>query len=62
MKKLALLFAAAVLSTAVSSAVAGRTGDQMMLQEQQYKRIIAEKRKQAQMQAMMDECMKMKER
>lgn len=62
MKKLALILAAAVLSTAVSSAFAGRTGDQMMLQEQQYKRIVAEKRKQAQMQAMMDECMKMKER
>lgn len=60
MKKIALVLAAAVLSTAVSGAFAGRTGDQMMLQEQQYKRIIAEKRKQAQMQAMMDECMKMK--
>ena len=59
MKKLALVLAATVLSTAVSGAFAGRSADQLMLQEQQNKRVIAEKQKQADMQATMDECMKM---
>jgi len=59
MKKLALVLVVTVLSTAVSGAFAGRTGDQLMQQEQQTKRVIAEKQKLAEMQAMMDECMKM---
>ena len=59
MKKLALVLAASVLSTAASGAFAGRTGDQLMQQEQQNKRVVAEKQKMAEMQAMMDECMKM---
>lgn len=58
MKKAALLLAAVLLSTAAFSALAGRSADQLMLQEQQNKRIVAEKQKQADMQAMMDECMK----
>jgi hypothetical protein len=36
----------------------GRTGDQIMLPEQQNKRVIAEEQKQADMQAMMEDCMK----
>ena len=59
MKKLVLAVTVAVLSTAVSGAFAGRSSDQLMLQEQQNKRVIAEKQKQAETQAMMDECMKM---
>lgn len=59
MKKLALVLAATVLSIAAFGAFAGRTGDQIMLQEQQNKHVIAEKQKQADMHAMMDECMKM---
>jgi len=59
MKKLALALAVAVLSTAVTGAFAVRTGDQLMQQEQQNKRVIAEKQKQADMQAMTNECMKM---
>jgi len=59
MTKLALVLAAAILSTAASGAFAGRTGDQLMQQEQQNKRVIAEKQKQADMQAMMEDCMKM---
>lgn len=45
MKKSALVLAAIVLSIAVSSAFAGRSGDQLMLQEQQNKRVVAEKQK-----------------
>ena len=59
MKKLALVLAATVLSTAAFGTIAGRTGDQIMLQEQQNKRVIAEKQKQADMQAMTEDCMKM---
>lgn len=59
MKKLALVLTATVLSTAAFGTFAGRAGDQLMLQEQQNKRVIAEKQKQADMQAMMDECMQM---
>lgn len=59
MKKLALVLAATILSTAASGAFAGRTGDQLMQQEQQNKRVIAEKQKIAEMHAMMNECMKM---
>ena len=59
MKKLALVLAASVLSTAAIGAFAGRTGEQIMLQEHQNKRVVAEKQKQADMQAMRDECMKM---
>lgn len=58
MKKFALVLAPIVLSIAVSSAFAGRSADQLMLQEQQNKRVVAEKRKHAEMQAMMEECMK----
>jgi len=59
MKKLALVLAATVFSTSAFGTFAGRTGDHIMLQEQQNKRVIAEKQKQADMQAMMDACMKM---
>jgi phosphopantothenoylcysteine synthetase/decarboxylase len=59
MIKLALGLAATVLSTAAFGTFAGRTGDQIMLQEQQNKRVIAEEQKQADMQAMMEDWMKM---
>lgn len=62
MKKLALALTVAVLSTAVSGVLAGRTGDQLTQQEQQKKRVIAEKKKVAEMQAMMGECMTMMEK
>jgi hypothetical protein len=59
MMKLALALAATVLSTAAFGTFAVGTGDQIMLQEQQNKRVIAEKQKQAGIQAMMEDCMKM---
>lgn len=59
MKKLALVLAATVLSTSAFGTFAGRTGDQIMLQEQQNKRVIAEKQQHADMQAMAEDCMKM---
>lgn len=58
MKKAALLLAAVFLSATAFSALAGRSADQLMLQEQQNKRIVAEKQKHAEMRAMTDECMK----
>jgi hypothetical protein len=59
MKKLMLVLAVSVLSAVVSGAFAGRTGDELNLQDQQNKRVIAERQKHADMQAMIDKCMKM---
>ena len=59
MKKL-ILWVALVAATLTSfSSFGGRDGLQMQQQEQQNKRVVGEKQKQADMQAMMDECMKM---
>lgn len=59
MKKLALVLAAAIISTASIGTFAGRDGLQIMQQEQQNQRVIAEKHKAAEMQAMMENCLKM---
>lgn len=59
MKTIALVVAAAIFSTATFAAHAGRTGDQWLLQEEQNKRVIAERQKLADMRTMMEECLKM---
>ena len=58
MNRIALVVAAVMLSAASLGALAGRTGDQLMLQEQQNQRVIAEKQKVAKMQAMLEDCLK----
>ena len=58
MNKLALVLATVMLSAASLGAFAGRTGEQLMLQEQQNQRVIAEKQKVVEMQAKLEECLK----
>ncbi len=58
MKKLALVIIAVMFSAASFGTFAGRTGDQWMLQEQQIQRVTAEKQKVAEMQAMLEDCLK----
>ena len=59
MKKPALVLAAVMFSAASLGAFAGRTGDQLMLQEQQNQRVTAEKQKVVEVQAILENCLKM---
>ena len=58
MKRLALAIVVVVFSATSLGAFAGRTGDQWMLQEQQNQRVVAEKQKVSEMQAMLEACSK----
>lgn len=59
MKKLVLAIAVVVFSATSLSALAGRIGDQWMLQEQQNQRVVAEKEKGSETRGMLQACLKM---